>query len=188
MPSAARELRSYYNSRSAVYGDLAYDLDRELRERELRHAGEAPRQRETVREQPAVRSVSQVRVRERQHVSVLSVVGTAAVAALSVLVLMSYIQLTRLSTETVALKQQLSALEAENVTLTAQYERMFDLATIKETAESMGMSKPSSSQVFYIDLSDGDSAVVYQQAEPSVLSRVLTSLNHGIYAVMEYFD
>ena len=39
--AAARELR--YESRRAVYGDLAYDLDREVREHALRHAGEAPR-------------------------------------------------------------------------------------------------------------------------------------------------
>ena len=45
--------------------------------------------------------------------------GFAAVAALAVLVLMSYIQLTALSSETVALKKQMSALETENVTLTA---------------------------------------------------------------------
>ena len=50
------------------------------------------------------------------------------------------------------------------------------------------MSKPSSSQIYYIDLSDGDSAVVYQQSEPGVLSRLLTSLHHGFYTVVEYFN
>lgn len=186
MASAARELR--YESRSAVYGDLAYDLDRELRERELRHAGEAIREREMAPAQPKVRSVSKVQVREKQKLSLLSVAGFGAVAALAVLVLLSYIQLTQLSAETVTLKKQLSQLETEHVTLTAQYERMFDLNTVKEAAEAAGMSKPSSSQIYYIDLSDGDSAVVYQQAEPNVLSRLLTSLNHGVYAVVEYFD
>ena len=50
------------------------------------------------------------------------------------------------------------------------------------------MGKPSSSQITYIDLSDGDSAVVYQKEDPSVLDKLLASLNHGIYAVVEYFD
>jgi hypothetical protein len=58
---------------------------------------------------------------------------------------------------------------------------------VKEVAEAAGMTKPSSSQVYYVDLSDGDSAVVYRQEEPGVLSRLLTSLNHGVYAVLEYF-
>ena len=186
MASAAKDLR--YNHRNAVYGSLAYDLDRELRERELGHAGEAPLQREVALERPKVRSVSKVQVRQRQHLSAFSVVGFAAVAALAVLVLMSYIQLTALSSETVALKKQLSALETENVTLTAQYERMFDRNSVKEAAEAAGMSKPSSSQIYYIDLSGGDTAVIYQQEEPGILSRVLTSLNHGICAVVEYFD
>ena len=137
-------------------------------------------------ERPKVRSVSKVQVRQRQHLSAFSVVGFTAVAALAVLVLMSYIQLTALSAETVSLKKQLSALETEN--LTAQYERMFDRNTVKEAAEAAGMSKPGSSQIYYIDLSDGDSAVVYQQSDPGVLSRLLTSLHHGFYAVVEYFN
>ena len=99
MASAAKDLR--YNHRNAVYGSLAYDLDRELRERELGHAGEAPLQREVALERPKVRSVSKVQTRERQHLSAFSVVGFTAVAALAVLVLMSYIQLTALSAETV---------------------------------------------------------------------------------------
>ena len=175
MASATRELR--YHSGGAVDGSLARDLDWELRERELRHAGELPRRREKAKEQ----------VRERQRVSPLAVVGFAAVVVLSVLMLMNYIQLMELSAETVELRAQLSALETENVTLTTQYERMFDRASVKEAAEAAGMAKPSSSQVYYIDLSEGDSAVVCRKEDPSVLSRLLTSLDHGIYAVVEYF-
>ena len=186
MTSAAGKLR--YNSRSAVYGDLAYDLDRELRERELRHAGEKPRRQETAAAQPKVRSVSQVQVRQQQHVSILSVVGFSAVVAMAVVLLMGYIQLTVLSAQTVELQSQLSALQAENMDLSNQYEQMFDLEAVKEAADAAGMSRPTSGQIDYIDLSDGDTAVVYQQEEPGLISRVLSSLNHGVYAVVEYFD
>ena len=185
MASAAKDLR--YNHRNAVYGSLAYDLDRELRERELGHAGEAPLQREVALERPKVRSVSKVQVRQRQHLSAFSVVGFAAVAALAVLVLMSYIQLTALSSETVALKKQLSALETENVTLTAQYERMFDMATVKEVASAAGMSKPGSSQIYYVDLSDGDSAAVYQKEDPGILTKIAAAVRHSAASVKEYF-
>ena len=186
--AVARELR--YNSRSAVYGDLAYDLDREVRERALRHAGEAPRHQTAVEAvpKPRVRSLSKAQVRQRQKVSVLSVLGMGAAIGLAVMVLMGYIQLTIISDEVVSLQNQLEELQTENVTLTAQHEQMFDLATVKEVAEAAGMSKPSSSQIYYIDLSEGDSAVVYQQEESNLLSRLLTSLNHGIYAVVEYFE
>lgn len=190
--AAARELR--YHSRGAVYGDLAYDLDREVREHALRHAGEAPRRQTAETEtaahkaRPRVRSLSKAQVRQRQKVSILSVLGVGAAIGLAVLLMMGYIQLTAISDEVVSLQDQLAELETENVALTAQHEQMFDLATVKEVAEAAGMSKPSSSQIYYIDLSEGDSAVVYQQEETNLLSRLLTSLNHGIYAVVEYFE
>lgn len=190
--AAARELR--YHSRGAVYGDLAYDLDREVREHALRHAGEAPRRQTaetetaTPKARPRVRSLSKAQVRQRQKVSILSVLGVGAAIGLAVLLMMGYIQLTAISDEVVSLQDQLAELETENVALTAQHEQMFDLATVKEVAEAAGMSKPSSSQIYYIDLSEGDSAVVYQQEETNLLSRLLTSLNHGIYAVVEYFE
>ena len=183
--AATRELR--YNNRNAVYGNLAYDLDREVREHELRHAGEAQRRQEAVRERPKIRSLSKAQVRQRQKISILSVLGVGAAIGLSVLVLLYYIQLTTISDEVVALQHQLAELKTENVSLTAQHEQMFDLATVKEVAEAAGMSKPGSSQVYYIDMSEGDSAVVYQQEE-GIASRLLTSLNHGIYAVVEYFE
>ena len=184
MAATARELR-YRQSERAVDGSLARDLDWAVRERELRHAGEAPRHQEQVRQQPKVHAAPKVLVRERQQVSLFSLLGFAAVAGLAVLVLMSYIQLTALASDTVALKKQLSTLETEHATLTAQYEQMFDLTTVREAAEAAGMTKPSTSQICYLDMAGGDSAIVYQQEEPSVLSSVLTSLNHGVYAVVE---
>jgi len=116
------------------------------------------------------------------------VAGFAAVAVMAVMVLMSYVQLTQLSTDVVRLKNQLAALETENVTLTAEYQQMYDLSAVKEVAAAAGMAKPVGSQVYYLDLSNGDSAVVYQTETPSVLSRLVTSLHHGVYAVVEYFN
>ena len=118
----------------------------------------------------------------------MALCAVGALAAMAVVLVMGYIQLTIISDEVVSLQNQLEELQTENVTLTAQHEQMFDLATVKEVAEAAGMSKPSSSQIYYIDLSEGDSAVVYQQEETNLLSRLLTSLNHGIYAVVEYFE
>ena len=188
MAAAARDLR--YRSRAPMDGSLAHDLDWAVRERELNHAGELPRRREIELEVPKVRTETKrkVQVREKQHVSLFTLFGFAAVLGMAVLVLMSYIQLTVLSADTVALKSQLSALETEHVRLTAQYEQMFDMTSVKEAAEAVGMVKPGSSQVCYLDLSGGDTAVVYRHEEPNTLSRVMTSLNHGVYAVVEYFD
>lgn len=183
MAATARDLR-YRQTGHAVNGSLAYDLDWAVRERELRHAGEAPRVRENVREE----AVPRVRVRERQRVSPVAVAGFAAVIVMAVALLMSYIQLTAVAADTVALKKELAALETEHRTLTAEYEQMFDLTTVREAAEAAGMSKPSASQICYLDLTGGDSAVVYHKEETTVLSHVLTSMNRGVHAVVEYFN
>lgn len=182
MASAARDMR--YRGKQAVNGSLAYDLDYAVRERELRHAGEAPRTREKAKVYEAPR----VLIRARQIVSPLAVLSVAAIMGLALLVLMSYVQLTRLSSETVKLQNQLEELESENVSLTAQYQRMFDMASVKEAAEAAGMSKPSGTQMSHLDLSAGDSAVAYRQKEPGLLGRILSSLHGGVYAVVEYFD
>lgn len=184
MASAARDPR--YRGGQAVHGSLAYDLDWAVRERELRHAGELPK--ETAKAAPKVHAAPQVQVRERQYVSALAVLAAAAIAGLAVLVLLHYVQLTLLSADTVRLRNELEALETENVVLTAQYEQLFDMASVKEAAAAAGMRKPSASQICHLDLSGGDSAVVYQKAEPSLLSRLLSSLHGGVYAVVEYFD
>lgn len=188
MASAARDLR-YRGGRAApVDGNLARSLDWEVRERELRHAGEAPRRREAAREKPRAQSVPKVRLRQAQRVSVPVLLSAAVVAALSVLVLMNYIHLTVLSNNVVELRNELKVLDKENVVLTAQHEQMFDLASVKAAAEAAGMTKPSSSQVYYVDISGGDTAVVYGQGEAGLVDRLLESLHHGIYAVVEYFD
>lgn len=186
MASAAKEWRNHHHNRS-TYGDLAYDLDRELRERELRHAGEAPPHAKPV-EQPRVRSAVHTQVRQRQKLSILTSLGFCALAGLAVLVLMSYIQLMGISSSVVSLKSQLEDLKTENVTLTTQYEKMFDLSTVQAAAEAAGMSKPSSSQIYYIDLSDGDSAVVYQKEKTSAWDWLVQSVQDGVRKIVEYFD
>ena len=173
MAVSARDLR--YRGGSAVDGSLARELDWAVRERELRHAGEAPRPREAA-EAPKVRAIPKVQLRQAEKVSLLAVAGFAVVAVLALVVLAHYIQLTQLSSE------------AENAVLTAQYEQMFDLASVREAAEAMGMTKPSSSQIYYIDLTEGDSAVVYQEANPGPWDKIRSSLRRGMYAAMEYFD
>ncbi|WP_300861409.1 hypothetical protein [uncultured Oscillibacter sp.] len=184
MAAAARDTR--YRRKQAVNGSLAYDLDYAVRERELRHAGEAPRVREKAKAK--VRETTRVLVRARQVVSPLAVLSVTAIMGLALVVLMSYVQLTLLSAETVKLQTQLEELETENVSLTSQYQRMFDMASVKEAAEAAGMSKPSSTQMSHLDLSAGDSAVAYRQREPGLFRRILSSLHGGVCAVVEYFD
>lgn len=178
MAAAVRDMR--YRGKQAVNGSLAYDLDYASRGRELRHAKEASK--------PKEKAAPHVLLRARQYVSPLAVLSVAAIMGLALLVLMNYVQLTRLSAETVALHSELQELETENVDLTSRYQRMFDMASVKEAAEAAGMSKPSGTQMSRLDLSTGDSAVAYQQKEPGLIGRILSALHGGVYAVVEYFD
>ena len=88
MASAVREYR--YNHRDvSIDGSLARDLDWAVRERELEHAGAAPRHEKQAR--PKVHRREQALVRERQQVPVLTVAGVAAVIGLAVMLLLSYL-------------------------------------------------------------------------------------------------
>ena len=180
MASAAQDMRHYSGG---VYGNLAYGLERELREKELQHAGEVRRERTVPKTETKVRSLPRVRVRERERVSLLSVAGCFAVAVMAVMVLFSYVQLT----DVVDLRSQLSTLESDHVQLTAKYQQMYDLSTVKEVAVQAGMSKPGSSQIYYVDLSDGDSAVVYQKEDPGILTKIAAAVRHSAASVKEYF-
>lgn len=190
MASATRELQyRKYRNLDVVGGSSAYELDWADRERQLRHAGEAQRYQEQPkrREKAKVHAAPRVQVREAQHVSMVSVLGISAVLLLSLMVLGSYINLTMISAETVHLQDKLEALETENVALTAEYQQMFDLTTVKGVARAAGMDKPSSSQVCYIDMTGGDSAIIYQQEEPGIVARALDAVRAYADTMLEYF-
>ena len=180
-----------------VVGDLAYDLNYE-EPRTARRAAPRTRieteRRETRRAEPvraprkAAEPAARPRVRERQKVSGVLLLGFTALAALVVMVLMSYAQLTSISSDVVGMQKELKTLETEHIALLTQYERTFDLTKIKAAAAAAGMNKPSSSQVNYIDLSAPDSVEVLETQNVSVLSRVFTSLGQGVCSVVEYFS
>ncbi len=179
----------HYGSRYASYGNLAYDLDRQEREQLLRRAGEmaepAPQTQAVPRAIP--RTAAKTAVRARAYVSPVAVLGMALVALMTVLLLQSYIQMTELSNSVVTMEKELAALQEEHLALTTKYELTFDFTTVKEHAQQAGMKKVSSSQVYYVDLSQGDSAVAYTEEGTSGIKGLLTSLGNGICAVVEYF-
>ncbi len=186
MARTSREKIKYPYGGGRVVGNLAYDHDYEER---VRRAPEPERRREpSPAPRRAEKQAVRTRVRERQRVSPVLVVGAAALAAVIVLMVMSYAQLTSLSTEVVAMQKELKTLDAEHIALLTRYEQTFDLETIKAAAVAAGMNKPSASQVSYIDLSAPDSVELCETQSVSVLSRVFTSLGQSARGVVEYFS
>ena len=168
-----------------VYGSLAYDLDTLARERQLEEAGEMPQRTAQPERQPQPQTRRRPQAKARP--SALTVGGIAAVCALVMVLLLGYVQLTAVSNNVSTIKKELATLEDEHVALLTEYEKTFDLATIKAAAEEAGMSKPSAGQIQYIDLSGADSAVVYGD-EPGVVEKAASSLKEGALSLWEYFS
>lgn len=191
MASRREQNMKYRRYSGRVNGNLAYDPAYEERQRRLRREQEYERehQREEFMRPPqrkVQKKVAPVR-RQREKVSFGALCGFAALAAMVALMILCRAQLTEISSQVVSVQKEIAALEDEHVALLTRYEETFDLTTIKEAAAAAGMAKPSASQVYYIDLSEADSVVVYQQKSQNVLARALTSLGNGVCAVVEYF-
>ena len=170
---------------TTTYGNLAYDLDNLVRQRNLEEAGKVREQERQERPSPQPRR--QAEPQPRTKASPLVVGGIVVLAAMVMLLIMGYVQLTTISGNVAELKSELATLDDQHVSLLTKYEQTFDLATVKETAEAAGMSKPTGAQIEYVDLSGADTAVVYQAGAGGLLSDVAERVEQGFAALVEYF-
>lgn len=172
----------------ATYGNLAYDLDALAREKQLDEAGKLP-QKKVRPAQPEVQPVQRRQTAARAAVrpSPVLLLGTVLVVGMVIALMLCYVKLTGISDNVSSIKREISALEEEHVALLTAYERTFDLATVKAAAEAAGMSKPSSGQIQYIDLSGADSVEVYAAGGAAALNG-FTEKAESLWAyVLEYF-
>lgn len=172
----------------ATYGSLAYDLDALAREKQLDEAGKLP-QKKVQPAQPEVQPVQrrQSAARAAARPSPVLLLGTVLVVGMVIALMLCYVKLTGISDNVSSIKREISALEEEHVALLTAYERTFDLATVKAAAEAAGMSKPSSGQIQYIDLSGADSVEVYAAGGAAALNG-FTEKAESLWAyVLEYF-
>ena len=177
----AEAKRSTYTS---TYGSLAYDLDTLARERQLEDAGIMPERRQDV-QKPRTRT--HAKAQTRPHPSPVVLGGIVLLCMLVLTLMFGYVQLTKVSHHVGQIKSEISALTDEHVDLLTQYEKVFDLATIKAVAEKAGMAKPGIGQIEYIDLSGSDSVVVYRAETPGLLHNVHATVSAAASKVWEYF-
>jgi len=185
MAAMARR-KNEYNS----YGNVAYDLDYMGNVAVEGGTAEPVRQPQPlVRPKERVRTRTKVQVREQQSVSLFAVAGFLAVAAVAVLVLMSYIRLDAANAEVVSLRSELSALEKEEARLMAQYEQAYDLNSIEASLVASGaMSKPTTGQIVYMDLSEPDSVTLYGGEEgTSTVAAMAGQVVRVLGNAVEYF-
>ena len=147
-------------------GSLAYDLDALARERALDDAGRMEPQRREPVAAPRRQSVARPAAK-------LSPLVLACAAVLTGLV--------------VVLLTEMGQLEERHVALLTQYEKTFDLATVKRVAEEAGMTKPTAGQVEYLELPAADSTVVYRSDAGTALENIAESISRALGSVVEYF-
>ena len=108
--------------------------------------------------------------------------------ALMVLVLLCYVRLNAISRSIVDMKTDIAALETEQVSLLTRYEQAFDLTSVKAAAEAAGMTQPSDSQIYYIDLPGADQAVSYSDNEIGLPERFVSKVKDLFAEIKEYFQ
>jgi len=189
---ASTAAKKKYYTPGVVNGNLAYDLG--ALERELDNTGHmtpdlyaAPMEESAAEVIARAHESTKAKVRPAEYVSPVMVLGFAAVAVMMVMMVFSYVQLNSISASIVSMRAQVAALETEQVMLMTDYEQAFDLSGVKEAALAAGMSTPSDSQIYYIDLSAPDGAEVFAQQE-SGIGAVVASAGEAAMRVVEYFS
>ena len=186
---AARRRNSRTTNGYDTYGSSAYApaydgsaVRAPRREDELQRR---PRPKTRQRKHARQLTRTHVKVREAGQIAPFAVVGFLAVAVFAVLLLGSYTQLTVEYGDMVDSRSELSSLQKENATLTAEYERVFDMATLQEAVGDT-MVRPTSDQVVYIDLSEPDTVEVFDEGTGFIDSAV-RELRQMVKSVAEYF-
>lgn len=165
--------RPNQNNPYRVSGSAAYRLDYEANR--VRQPRPDVRPQVQPRRQPAPRP--RVQVRPAGAVSLLAVVGFAAVAVCAVLLLIANARLMVLNDETVELRSQLEALQAEEATLLAQRDKAYDLDAIKAQLTASGaMVQPQPSQITYLNADQPDSVVKFEKPTQSFRDSIYEKL------------
>lgn len=178
---AKRARRHSY--RAAVDGSLAYDLSNPaLHPEDIAGQLKSPAVPK-IREKPQARAIP----RTKQFVAPGAILGFSIAAILMVMMLMAQVRLTILSDETVALQNTLMELRTEESKLKIAYEGAFNLSEIETYAtKELGMQKPRSDQIFYVNSSAPDKAMILRE-EAEQKDTLFTKLEEFFVSLGEYF-
>ncbi len=157
-----------------TYGNVAYSTSR--------RQSTQPSPQRSPRSSPANFTRKKVQVRQKDEIAPFAILGFATSCLLAGLLMTSYAHLTTTSDEVVQLRRELSNLETEQATLSAQYEKLFDINRIEETV-GVQMMRPGSDQVVYLDLAQPDNVTIYDaQRQGDSFFTTLKEIVLGIFA------
>ena len=188
-----KTFKSYNFVTGAVDGTLAYDFGNpglypdevifdEPKERPRRRR--KAQSREWIKEDARPAAREEAAERNRQGVSVVSLLGAAVAVVLLTMVLLAQIRLTDISDTAAKLESQISTLETERDKLTVEYESVFNLKDVEETAINvLGMQEPDNEQIFYLTgVASADRAVVITKDDADMFSLGLADILSSIKA------
>ena len=142
MASRREQNMKYRRYSGRVNGNLAYDPAYEERQHRLRREREYEREHERQREEfmrPPQRKVQKKAApvrRQREKVSLGTLCGFMALAAMVALMIMCRAQLTEISAQVVSVQKEISALEDEHVALLTRYEKTFAWSSTSRRART----------------------------------------------------
>lgn len=189
--AATQKRRTSPKMRYESYGNVAYAPSVEG------GAVAAPRQQESIplprrrvqeRTQTRPLTRTQVKVREGGVVAPFGVIGFLVAGIFAALLVMTMAQQTVLSAQVVSLQTEYSAAQVTNASLSAQYEQIFDIASV-EAAVAGTMVRPSSEQVVYIDLSQPDEVTLYgDEAGVTGVAGLVAGIQEIVGELKAYFQ
>lgn len=168
----------------AVFGSLAYDFNNpELYREEYTTA--QPKARPHTQTRTRVHTRARAAAHTRQSIAPASLLGMLVAAFLVVVAILAQAQMVGISSQSVALQTELTQLEEQQAKLRIAYESAFNMAEIEDYAiHALGMQKPRADQIYYIDTSSPDKAVVIAGGENAgFVDRVSDYLS----GLIEYF-
>lgn len=180
--AAATARRKRYTTET-TYGNLAYEYDR---------TAPFPGDRQADRQviipgAPVVEDevVSATRVRTKQAVAPMAIIGYICAAVLLVFTLMAKIQLTEVTDQSARLEEKLADLKIDQNRLLINYEKAFNATEIETYATTqLGMQRARDDQLYYLDSTVPDKAVVIEAADDNSLgARIKAALD----SLAEYF-
>lgn len=174
-PTANRTTRPTYRTNGAA----AYDINR-IDEMQY---GNAARELQRPKRKPRTHP----KVKAKQLVAPLSIVGMMAAVCMLVFVICGYVQLFEESTRLSDLRQQLSDAQEQNARLQATYDSKIDLDVIQEKAAALGMTIPNSKQTIYLSLPGSDKAVISDRAQESIFVTGWNAISRSVHTLLEYF-
>lgn len=130
--------------------------------------------------------VAPVEPKRKRGISPVSIIGFLAAAVLLVFSLLARVALTEISDECSQLETSLAELEDARARLLIEYESAYNLAEIEYYAvNELGMQKPGSDQIRYIDGIARDRAVILTptEEEPSFTDKI----SGFLFSLREYF-